>query len=614
MQTPATLFLDGLTTDELDQLENSLERRRFSDGNTILAEGDAPSELYIILSGLATVSKVDSSQVEHRISTVGRGDSIGEMSLLTGQSVSATVRAVGDVEVLVLPAGDFDQIFARFPQLYRNVGSILSTRLMHTNRRAVRQHQGHITLLVDHGAPELLGWAVASSVAWHSRRPTVLVSHDNGEPDPTLRTLAAARTPTGEQLPFGAQKGRGTDRGAYGAVLMLVTKEEEFSQQRFHRMIETLRDQYAYVLVQTRDLELAAHLEAKKITLLGPDGRFEAAQESGSDYALQGWSTSSRHGRPGSDGTIPVSAPSATEIEALSRGVLPISEAAGQSIGWVARDISSCKIGLALGAGAVKGYAHIGVLQVLERLNVPVDYIAGTSIGAAVASAYAVGFPLSACERVMDQVGKHAFKIAVPRYGILSNSGIQQGLRRVVRDRRIEDLHIPLAIVAADIETGREVVFRRGLLWPAILASMAIPGVYPAVPIGDHILVDGGAVNPVPSDAASTMGADIVIAVKLARRANDDPIDAESLEPTGRAPVVLQTITRAIDIMQGKIATESAAAATITVEPTFPDFSGWGLRTFGEGKHFVDVGRAAAEEAVPRLVAALPWLRDTPVE
>src|SRR5439155_19545057 len=118
-------------------------------------------------------------------------------------------------------------------------------------------------------------------------------------------------------------------------------------------------------------------------------------------------------------------------------------------------------------------------------------------------------------------------------------------------NRRIEDLDVPLALVAADLTTGREVVFRRGLLRVAALASMAIPGIYPPVRMGEHVLVDGGIVNPVPNSVASSMGADVVIAVSLGRPATQPVPDLEAVEEKGRLPSLLHTITRSVEVMQG---------------------------------------------------------------
>lgn len=610
MNVPTGSFLSGLSTDEREWLENSLEHRLFPEGSVILAEGDAPREMYIITSGLAEVTIIDPFDVEHRISGVGPGDSIGEMSILTGQPVSATVRAATEVEVLVLPRLDFANMVTEFPQLYLNLGTILSTRLARTNRRAVQQRRGRVSILDNQGAPSLLGYALACSVAWHNRRPTLFLVCSDHEPDPELQAFLDARPAPEATGGANSSLEDASDDTPPGAVLLVTRPENDFSPERIRGTIEDLCDRYAHVLIEMSDPAPLTEIQGKRVTLIGPEGQFTRPESDSGSYALQGWSEPTRVVGPGTSGILRIAAPCEAELDDMRQGVLPLAEHLGRAIGWAARDIAGQKVGLALGAGSIKGYAHVGVLHMLDRHNIPVDYVAGTSIGGAIAASYALGFPPATCERILDQVGKRAFRLAVPRHGMLSNSGLREGIRRVSKERRIESSRIPLAIVAADINTGREVVLKQGLIWPAVLASMAIPGIYPPVPMGDYMLVDGGVVNPVPSDAVSGMGADMVIAVKLARREDDRAFEAVSIEPSSSPPLIIQTITRSIEIMQGKIVTESAAAATITIEPTFPDISGWGLRTFGRGGPFIEVGQAAAESALPRLAAAMPWLRD----
>lgn len=123
-------------------------------------------------------------------------------------------------------------------------------------------------------------------------------------------------------------------------------------------------------------------------------------------------------------------------------------------------------MGLALGAGSLKGYAHVGFLRTLERKQVPIDYLAGTSIGSAVAGLHAVGHTAAEIEEILDTFGPAVFRFAVPAKGLLSSVGLRETLQLLGRDTRIEDLSLPL--VAADIDSQRKVVFRRGLLRLAV--------------------------------------------------------------------------------------------------------------------------------------------------
>ena len=192
----------------------------------------------------------------------------------------------------------------------------------------------------------------------------------------------------------------------------------------------------------------------------------------------------------------------------------------------------------------MRGYAHYGVLRYFERIGLDFDYVTGTSIGAIIASTYALGQSADEAARVMQETSVRAFKLTLPVHSLLSNAGIAANFRDVSGDTRFEDLDVPLGLVAADLSTGREVVLKRGLLRVAALASMAIPGVYPPVRIGERILVDGGVVNPVPISVACSMGADVVIAVKLGRAAQESLTDLEAVEQKGgKRPSLVQNIT-----------------------------------------------------------------------
>jgi predicted acylesterase/phospholipase RssA len=215
----------------------------------------------------------------------------------------------------------------------------------------------------------------------------------------------------------------------------------------------------------------------------------------------------------------------------------------------------------------------------------------------------------------MEQTSFRAFRLNLPTRALLSNAGIRFNFEQVAGDKRFEDLETPLAMVTADIVTGQEVVLRRGLLRIAALASMAIPGIYPPLRIGPYTLVDGGIVNPVPIDVAAGMGADVVIGVPLMNPAPPPPEDVAAFEAGGKLPTIIQTVSRAVEVMQSTIASRVTArpdpdgATTILVEPNFSNVPGIGLRSFHQGRPFIAPGEAAAEDALPRLSAALPWLR-----
>lgn len=177
------------------------------------------------------------------------------------------------------------------------------------------------------------------------------------------------------------------------------------------------------------------------------------------------------------------------------------------------------KLGLALGSGSARGFAHIGILRVLRDEGLPVDCIAGTSMGAIVGAVYAAG----ALPQVEAMLEKFDWKNMaglldpqIPVSGVFGGRQIEKLLRTLLGDKRIEDFSIPFAAIAADVATGKEVIFTSGDAIKAVRASMSIPGIFTPVLHDNRFLVDGGIVTPVPVRAARMLGADVVIAVNLA--------------------------------------------------------------------------------------------------
>ncbi|HZK12471.1 MAG TPA: patatin-like phospholipase family protein [Atribacterota bacterium] len=180
------------------------------------------------------------------------------------------------------------------------------------------------------------------------------------------------------------------------------------------------------------------------------------------------------------------------------------------------------KIGLALGGGSARGLAHVGVILALEAYNIPIDIIAGTSIGSVIGGLYASGATVKQLEEVALSMkkSKTLFMIdpVIPRSGLISGDRIEKMLNQFdIKDKTFDDLKIPFAAVATDIESGAEVILNQGKVIDAVRASISIPGIFTPAKYQDYYLVDGGVVDPVPVDVVKMMGADIIIAVSLAK-------------------------------------------------------------------------------------------------
>ena len=180
------------------------------------------------------------------------------------------------------------------------------------------------------------------------------------------------------------------------------------------------------------------------------------------------------------------------------------------------------KIGLALGGGSARGLAHVGVILALEAYNIPIDIIAGTSIGSVIGGLYASGATIEQLEEVALSIKKSKTLFMIdpvfPHSGLINGDRIEKMLNQfALEDKTFDDLKIPFAAVATEIGSGAEVILNQGKVIDAVRASISIPGIFTPVKYENYYLVDGGVVNPVPVDVVKMMGADIIIAVSLAK-------------------------------------------------------------------------------------------------
>lgn len=255
-------------------------------------------------------------------------------------------------------------------------------------------------------------------------------------------------------------------------------------------------------------------------------------------------------------------------------------------------------LGLALGGGFARGFAHIGVLQVLEENHIPIACIAGTSVGSILGAAYASGVPVS---RIADVCRKLHFKDfarwRVSRMGLASNDRMGELINRCFRGKTFEELRTPLAVVTTDLETGEPVVFTRGDLVEPIRASCAFPGLFEPVWIGKRCLTDGGLSAPVPAKAAAGLGARHVLAISV----------GFNNWHAGPPANVFQVLSRAISIAQKHRSPSWEHFAEIVLEPDVQDLE-WD--DFHRADAAIEAGAAAMRKTLPRLREIL-HLNDT---
>ncbi|MFA5975968.1 MAG: patatin-like phospholipase family protein [Elusimicrobiota bacterium] len=253
------------------------------------------------------------------------------------------------------------------------------------------------------------------------------------------------------------------------------------------------------------------------------------------------------------------------------------------------------KVGLALGGGGARGLAHIGVLKVLQEENIPINLIAGTSVGALIGALFASGISTTDMEEMCAEIGWSSltnysqlslFKLLVMEE-LLSTRNMEVYLRKHIGDQRFDQLKIPFTCSATDLQTGERVVFREGSVAFAARASAAVPGLFEPVLFRHRYLVDGGLVSNIPTDLLTEMGADIIVAV-------DVTADFSRFQPRN----ILATLNQAIYIQSEAMSKAELARADVVVRPQMGDISAIDLTRSAES---IDAGILSTRLAVPAI-------------
>jgi NTE family protein len=256
------------------------------------------------------------------------------------------------------------------------------------------------------------------------------------------------------------------------------------------------------------------------------------------------------------------------------------------------------KVGLALGSGAARGLAHIGVLEVLEKGGIPIDLIAGTSAGAAIGAFYAQSREVSRLKELVLDLGWKRLAplvdLALPKTGFIGGKKVREQLKSILGDVEFGDLRIPLACVATDIMTGEEVVIDRGSVLEAVMASGSIPVIFSVANLQGRYLVDGGLVTPVPVGVLRRMGADFVIAVNVI----PDPAARSKHSEDFNKPTIFSVIMQSFYIASHSLVAACLEEADLVIEPQVAHI---GAGEFQRAQECIIQGEQAAQGRISEI-------------
>jgi len=565
-----TQLFAGLADEEFDLVAERMRPHQFAAGEQLCRAGEPSDQIWVIAGGLVhwTAGTTEGAgEIELRMR---KGDVIGAQDAITGTERTATVVASTLTETLELDAEDLIGLARRFPQILINVIQTQRERLFRASARSASLFSASARSTASQRGEEI------GIVAGPSLSGVV------------NRLVAAARTASTRPVRF-------VDRSV--SFASALTASDELASENATVFIHGDLDlENLGVLLDEVDRVVAIAGTAEEANSLG---RVAAASE-GRRLELVLVSEQARD----ASRVWPTAAAQLIVRECARQGGFPLADA---DLAWLARHLTRTKLGLALGAGGAKGYAHVGVLQVLEQAGYPVDYVGGSSIGGFVASQLALGHGADAIDARFreafnaENVGKLFSSPLVGSAGLEALTGL---LKQATEERFFSQTVIPLVILAVDLTERIPVVQRRGPLWEALLAALSVAGVFPTQERDGHRLIDAIALVPVPTAAVLEDGADIVVAVNLLgtealeRWPGVPEAEAEPQKPRRRGP--LDTILEAMDLSQLDTSARHAALADVAITPRFGPAE-W--RDFHRADLFRAAGREAALEQLPALQA-----------
>jgi NTE family protein len=264
------------------------------------------------------------------------------------------------------------------------------------------------------------------------------------------------------------------------------------------------------------------------------------------------------------------------------------------------------KIGIALSGGAARGLSHIGVIQVLEEIGVEINAVAGCSMGAIVGAVYCAGHDLKDIEKYIASTDWKNFLMfsmfSLSRSGLVNDKKVDDVLKKFLGDITFDDCKKQFCCVAADLITGKKVVLNSGSVRKAVRASIAVPGLFPPVSRDNWLLIDGGVIEPLPTEAIKTLDANYIIASSIVFEGNNpgkiSKKPGKSRSEISKKLSMQAIIDKSLNMVHAQMVKSYMNEAQIVIEPRIGDF---GFFDFAKGKEIIEAGRIAAVEKIPEI-------------
>ncbi len=609
----------GLAPDAMQALRSAIEMRQIAAGQIVCHRGDEARALFIIEAGGVAVDLTAEGGIAPQRAYLGAGQLFGEMSLLSGQPVSATVTTVRDTLLAVLRKERFARLVEEHPSLMKSLSRLLIDRLRHrTNLSAVRATAPSILAIAPMDTPiDRFATLIVAAVARYAPASIVLVAMPNGEWSASDSKDAQASSPWPEEL----GQAPTAWRGVTGAPIESLCRVHCAAAWWSGAISNWRRTAYVgrYLVIIAAAAQATSILPEMGLgdAVLEPIETVRAATATDPGLADRGQyriGTSRPH--LGAEQSWYYLLPPRLLsdwpcMDAMSATSNPEVPAEFRELDRLARWLIHREIGIAMGAGAALGFAHLGVLQALQDSGIPIDYVCGASMGGAVALAFAMSGRAEEATRLARAIAGTNRKVVdlawLPKSSILRGRMARRSIDASIGDLSFDQLELPVATVAADLVRWERYVFSHGAVALAMMATIAIPGLFPPVTHNNHVFVDGGLVSRLPVDLLFRRRCGLKIAVNVipSMELSSEAAARRSEDLSRRIQRILglrHVIGEAWQMLGWWHGAAEARAADIVIEPHTGAGAGF---DFGAIDRIVEAGTSTTVENLPALKEAV---------
>ncbi|MEZ5400212.1 MAG: patatin-like phospholipase family protein [Bryobacteraceae bacterium] len=572
----ATEFFGGLSPEEVAEVARHCRLVRAPAGERVLRQGAAGNGIHFLKSGRLAVL-VQRGSWRDTVNYVQPPSVVGELSFITGRPCVADVEVVVDAEFVFLPAEAAPAGSRLREVVLRGLTALVAERLRETVARGAKAPESPAVLLrnlPNWEAPRAFAARFAETLGAQREQPTLLVHLDAGADGRSERRGGI------DVCTWPVKAGSAEMRA--GLASKITEWKGRYTNLVLHPVGES-RDEVCAVLGEFVNFQG---------TLAGPGD--PAPEEGENGFVAQSAERPTLASLNGSRQLIP----EAKQAEEAWRAGKPLPAGFARAADSLARRVAGTQVGIALGGGAAWGWAHIGVLEVLEESSLPVDVISGCSMGSVIGAFRAAGFSPGQMLDLALYWRRHTKRFLEWRFWkmcLLNERAVRSTFARYFGDRKVNETSIPYWANAVDIQTGREFTVRDGTLVDCIRASIALPGLLPPFERNSHLLVDAGITDPVPVSLARTMGSHFTVAVNAMAEPEGQKI--ERRYPFNAFSVMM----RCMFVMGHEIGQARAErAADILFTPKLGEVT---MLDFGQSERIVDLGREAAQRNLDAILA-----------